>query len=78
MEGVSKNGSDYKMCSNLSNHRLKVDCYKHSLVYMNHMVTRNQKCARDIQEIKRKESKDNTIESYQHTKEESKRVGKEL
>ena len=40
------------------------------------MVTRNKKPARDIQEIE-KETKQNTIESYQHMREESKRIRKE-
>ena len=39
---------------------LKIDSYKHSLVYMKHMVTTNQKSTRFIQKIKRKKSKHNT------------------
>ena len=41
------------------------------------MVTRNQKSARDIQEIKRKESKHNTIESNQHKSGKSRRIREE-
>ena len=63
------------MCSNLTNHQLKIDCYKDSLVYMKHIVTTNQKPTKNIQEIKRKESKHDTIESHQqHTREQSKRI----
>ena len=61
----------------LSNHQLKVDCNKHSLVYMNHMITTNKKSLRDIQEIKKKESKHNTTESHQHIREERKPLRKE-
>ena len=39
------------------------------------MVTTNQKSTKDIQEIKRKESKYNTIESHQHTREYIKSPG---
>ena len=35
---------------------------------MKYMVTTNQKFTRDIQEIKRKEPKHNTIESHQNKK----------
>ena len=41
-EELSKNGSAQKMCSNLRDHQLKIDCYKHSLVYMKHMITTNK------------------------------------
>ena len=34
---------------------------------MQYTVTTNQKSLRDIQEIKIKESKQNTVESHQHT-----------
>ena len=60
---------DFRMCLDLSNYPLKIDCYKHSLVYMKHMVTTNQKSTRDIQEIERKESKYNTIENHQPKRE---------
>ena len=40
-------------------------------------VTTNQRSVRDIQEIKREESKHNPTESHRNTKEESKRVRKE-
>ena len=56
----------------LSNHQLKIVCYKHSLVCIKHMVTTNQKSARDTPEIKMEEFKHNTTESHQHTKEEKK------
>ena len=38
------------------------------------MVTTKQKFIRNIQEIKRKESKHNAIEGYHHTRVESKRI----
>lgn len=41
------------------------------------MVTTNQKSTGGIQEIERKQSKHNTTESHQHTKEESKRIRNE-
>ena len=44
---------------------------------MKHMITTNQKSKRDIQEVKRKESKHGTIECHRHTREESKRIRKE-
>lgn len=31
------------MCSNLSDHKLKVDCYIQKMLYMNITVTTNQK-----------------------------------
>ena len=31
------------MGSNLSNHQLKIDCYLHTMLYINLMVTINQK-----------------------------------
>ena len=43
---------------------------------MKHMVTMKQKSTRDIQEMKRKESKHNITRSHQHTREESKRIRK--
>lgn len=48
VDWVSKNGSNFRICSNLSNHQLKIDGYKHSLVYMKHIVTTDQKSTRDI------------------------------
>ena len=32
VEGVHKNGSDFRMCFNLSGHQLKIDCYKGRLI----------------------------------------------
>lgn len=32
--GVSKNVCDFRMSSNLSDHQLKIDSYKYSLVYV--------------------------------------------
>lgn len=42
-----KNYSDFRVCLNLSDHQLKIHCYKRSLVYKKHMVTTNQKSTRD-------------------------------
>ena len=64
-----KNDSDCRMCLNLSNHQVKMDCYKYSLAYIKHMVAANQKSLRDIKEIKTKKSNYNTTESHQYTRE---------
>ena len=77
MKGLSKNCSDFRRCSNLSDHQLKIDCYRRSSVYMKHMVTTNRKSTGNIKEINRKEFEYNTIENQQHTREESKRIRKE-
>lgn len=50
MEGVSKNCSDFKTCSNLSYNHLKIDCYKYVLVYIKYIVATNRKSIRDTQE----------------------------
>ena len=65
------------MHSNLSDHQLKIDYYMHRLLYMNFMVTTNQKHITDTQKIKRKKYKHNTKESHQITVEENKRRIKE-
>ena len=44
---------------------------------MKHIVTVKQKSTRNVQEIKKKESKHNTTESHQHRRKESKIIGKE-
>ena len=77
MKVINNNGSDFTMHLNLSNHQLKVECYKHSLVYMEHMVVTNQKSTREVQEIRRKESKHNTTGRHQHKGEECKGNRKE-
>ena len=56
-------------CLNLSDYGLKIACYNHSMEYMKHIVTTNQKSVRGIQEIKRKKSKHNPVESHQHPRE---------
>ena len=61
------------MGSNLSNHQLKIDCYLHRLLYINLMVTINQKPITDTEKIKRKEYKHNTKESHQIKRKEDKR-----
>ena len=45
---MSKIRSTFRVRLILSNHQLKIDCHKHSLLYMNLMVTTNQKPIIDI------------------------------
>ena len=47
------------MCLNVSDHHLNIDSYILRMLYMNLMVTRNQKPITDTQKIKRKEVKYN-------------------
>ena len=42
---------------------------------MKYKITTNQKSTRDIQKVKRKEFKHNTIESHQHTREKENKKG---
>lgn len=42
---------------NLSDHQLKIDFYKHSLLYMNPMVTTNQQVIMDKQKQRRNPNK---------------------
>ena len=44
---------------------------------MKYMVTTNKKSTRDIQEIKRKKFKHNTIEIHQHTRDQENKKGTE-
>ena len=53
MEGLSKN-RNFRLDSTLSNHQLKINCYKPRLIYMKHMITTNQKSMRDVQKNKEK------------------------
>ena len=76
MEELSKM-IESRICSNLGAHKLKIYCYKHSLVYIKHIVTTNRKSIRDNKEMKRKESKHNTVENYQHPRVERKRIRNE-
>lgn len=55
------------MCSNFTDHQLKMDYYKYSLIYVKHIITINQKSTRDVRETERKEYKHSTTESHQHT-----------
>ena len=64
------------MCLNFSNHQLNVDFYKHSLVYMKHMVNTNQKYTRDTQEIE-EGIQTQCTEGHQNTREESNGVRNE-
>ena len=56
------------MGSYLSDHELNIDCYMHKMLFINLMVTTNQKPVINIQKIKRKESKYITKESQQNMK----------
>ena len=67
----------FSMCSNLSCYQLKVDSYIYRLLYVNYMVSTKQKLTADTQKIMRKESKHNTKEQHQTTREWSKRRRKE-
>ena len=55
------------MLLNLSNCQLKIDGYIYRLIYMNLMVTANQKPTMDTQKIKRKESEQKTKGIHQAT-----------
>jgi len=44
------------MSSNLSSHQFNIDGYMHKKLYINLMVTTNQKLVIDMQKLKRKES----------------------
>lgn len=47
----------------LSDYPLKTGCYKHSLVYMKHMVTKNQNSIQDLHEkLKRKKKPNITLQ----------------
>ena len=76
VEWVTKNGSNFRMCSNLGSHQLKIDCYKDSLVYIKHMVTTNQNSTK-----RDKKNKQKGIQTQRYrkpsTREESKRTKKE-
>lgn len=58
---MSKNGSNYRMFLNISDHQLTIVGYKHSFEYMQDMVTTNQKSRKNTQKVKRKDSKYNSI-----------------
>lgn len=62
MEGISKHCKDLKMFSNLSNHQLKIDCFK----YMKPIVTKNQNPIRYTKN--KNKSKHSTIESHHSRK----------
>ena len=52
------------MCSNLSD-QLNIDCYILKMLYVNLVVTANQKSMVDTQRTKRKKAKHSTTESHQ-------------
>ena len=61
----------FTMGSNLSNHQLNIDSYMQRMLYINLMVTTNQKSVTYMG--KNKEKKPITKESHQTTRQESKR-----
>ena len=64
------------MSSNLYDHQLNPDCYMQNTLYINLMVTINQKLVIDMQGIKTKESEYITKEIHQTMKESKKRSKK--
>ena len=56
------------MHSNLRDYQPKINAYIHRLLYMNFMVTTNQKPIVDTQKLKRKKSKYHTRDSLQVTR----------
>ena len=74
---VIMRGGEYKyravkMQLKLRDQQLKIITYIYRLLYKNLTVTANQKCIIDTQMKKRKESKHNTKDSHQITREENK------
>lgn len=63
------------MHSNLSDHQVKIDCYIHRVLYRNLKVTTNRN---PITDTPRKESKHNTKQSHQTTREQSKKKNRGL
>lgn len=51
----------FRMCLNLSDHQPKIECYIHRVLYMNLMVTTNQKPTKDTLKVKKKECKHNKL-----------------
>lgn len=57
------------MCSKLSCHQIKMDCFIYEMFYIRFMVFIKQKPRIDSQTIKKGESEDTTMENNQFTKE---------
>ena len=60
----------FRMCLNLNDHQINMDCYLHRTLYMNIMVTTNPKPMIDTQNIKRKKTEQNTIATHQSQRRE--------
>lgn len=71
---MSKNGSDFRIGSNLCDCELKTDCFKRGFVYTEPTVTTKQKSPRHIQCTRNREKgiQTHTTERHQRTREESK------
>ena len=72
MVGGSKNVV-FRMCLNLSDYQLKAICCVYRFMYINLMVTTNQKPIIATQKVKGKEPKHKAKENHQTTREETKR-----
>ena len=60
------------MRSNLNCSQLKIDCYIHRIIYVNPLVTINQKTTIDTQKLEKQEHKHTTKGSHQIIREEKK------
>ena len=69
----SKKGSYFRMCMTLNDYKFKTHRYSYRSIYMNPMVTTNQKPMVDIQTQERKEYKHTTKENHRNMREEQKR-----
>ena len=76
MRGGEEKCRIFKMHLKLGDQQLKTNIYRERLLYQNLRVTAKQKSMIDIHTKKKKESKHNTRDSHQITREENKR-GKE-
>ena len=61
------------MCLNLNDYQFKASRYSYGSIYLNSMVTTDQKHTRDSQKPKRKELKHTAKEYHQTTKGKTKR-----
>ena len=65
------------MCFILEDHQFKTSRHNYRLIYMNLIVTTNQKPTIDTQKTKRKEPEFDTKENHQTTRKEAKRRNRE-
>ena len=59
----------FRMCLNLNDYQFTTRRYSNRSIYMNPMITRNQKPIIDTQNLERKEHKHITKENHQTTRE---------